>query len=201
MSSSVPVVLSSDQSAISITTGGAGEEATYTAIASNVTIGNNKSMLGLFNPSASGYTIKLREYYVRNSQTTAVTGVVGSFELHPIRETSPGITAGTDVTPVAHDSSDALPTGLVCKTGGTVAGETAGVFDIMRISTDDWGTGTADVESQQQSIANYMPARVKRDSVQRAFVIREDQGVHLKFATNSTAGAFDVVFIFTKVVP
>src|SRR5574343_1307537 len=47
---------------VSVTTSG-GEEATYTAIAQVVTVGNNKSMLGIFNPSASGYVLKLREIY------------------------------------------------------------------------------------------------------------------------------------------
>jgi hypothetical protein len=199
MANSLPVAISSDQQAIPITTSGAGEEATYTAVATAVTVGNNKSMLGLLNPSGSGYIIKLREYYVRNAQTTAVTGVAGVFELHPIRAGTPGITAGTDVTPTAHDSADALPSGLVCKTGGTVAGETSTLLDVMRISTDEWGPGTLDVEGHNHGFENYMPARVKRDSVQKAFIARPGEGLHLKFATNSTAGSFDILFIFTKV--
>lgn len=174
------------------------EEATYTAVAENVALDNNKSLLGLFNPAASGYIIKLREIYLRNSRTSPVTGVAGTFEIHALRGTA-NLTGGTDITPVAHDSNDALPTGLICKTNGTVAGEVTQPLDLMRMSTDEWGPGTLDTESNQQSIANFMPARVKRDQTLKPFTAREGEGLHMKFATNSTAGNFDVLFVFTKV--
>lgn len=194
---SVPVTVASDQSAIPTTSVGA-EEATFTAVASAVVVGNNKSMLALFNPAVSGYVLKLREVYLRNSQTSAVTGVAGAFQLHALRGAA-ALTGGTDVTPVAHDSGDALPTGMLCKTGGTVAGEVSAPLDVMRMSTDEWGPGTLDVEANQQSLANYLPARAKRDAILKPFFCRPGEGIHLKFATNSTAGSFDVIFVFTKV--
>jgi hypothetical protein len=197
MASSVPVALASDQAAIPVTQNPS-EEATYTAIAKNVAPGNGKSLLALFNPAASGYTIKLREIYIRNAATVAVTGVAAELGTYAIRSGSPGVTAGTDVTPLAHDSNDALPSGLVCKTGGTVAGETTPELDVMRVSTDEWGPGTLDVEAAQQTIANYLPARVKRDAIQKPFTVRAGQGIHLKCVTNTTAGALDIIFIFTK---
>jgi hypothetical protein len=174
------------------------EEATYTAVAQAVAVGNNKSMLGLFNPAGSGYVIKLREVYLRNAQSAAVTGVLGAFQIMAIRGPSPGLSAGTDVTPIAHDSADALPAGLICKTGGTVSGETAVPFDVLRMSTDEWVSGTLDLEGAQQTISNYFPARVKRDSTQKAFIARAGEGLHLKFVTNTTVGSFDVIFVFTK---
>lgn len=194
---SVPTVLASDQSAIPVTQNPS-EEATYTAIAKAISPGNGKSLLALFNPAASGYVLKLREIYIRNAATTAVTGVAAELGTYAIRSGSPGVTAGTNVTPLAHDSDDALPSGLVCKTGGTVAGETTPELDVMRVSTDEWGPGSADVESAQQSVANYLPARVKRDAIQKPFTIRAGQGIHLKCVTNTTAGLLDIIFIFTR---
>jgi hypothetical protein len=85
------------------------------------------------------------------------------------------------------------------RTGGTISGEVAALLDLIRMSTDEWGPGTADVESAQQAISNYLPARAKRDGLLKPIHARPGQGLHLKFATNSTAGSIDVVFVFTKV--
>jgi hypothetical protein len=70
----------------------------------------------------------------------------------------------------------------------------------MRISSDEWGPGTLDQEGAQQTISNYLPARVKRDAQQKPIcVLRAGQGVHLKCATNTAAGSFDLIFVFTQV--
>jgi hypothetical protein len=197
MASSLPVTFATDQSAIAISTTG-GEEATYTVIASAAAAANNKSMLSIYNPTGSGYVLKLREFYLRNAATTAITGVAANFEL--FRFVSAGApTGGTALTPIAHDSNDAVPAGMDARTGGTVSGELATPLDRIRMSTDEWGPGTADVESQQQAIANYLPARAKRDGLIKPFFARSGQGLHMKFATNSTAGSIDVIFVFTKV--
>jgi hypothetical protein len=90
--------------------------------------------------------------------------------------------------------------GIDARTGGTIAGEVAAVADVMRISSDEWGPGTLDQEGAQQTISNYLPARVKRDAQQKPIaVLRPGQGVHLKCATNTTAGSFDLIFVFTQV--
>ena len=176
------------------------EEATYTVIASAIAPGNNKSMLAIYNPTGSGYVLKLREYYIRNAATSAVTGVVGNFELHRfVMASAP--TGGTNLTTniASHDSNDSTPASMRASTGDTISGEVAASLDLIRMSTDDWGPGTADVESYQQAIANYLPARAKRDGLLRPFIMHAGEGIHIKFATNSTAGRIDVVFVFTKV--
>lgn len=175
------------------------EEATFTGIAVGAVIGNNKSMLSLYNPVGSTKAVKLREYYLRNSQTTAITGVAGRFDLIRWSHTV-APTGGTAVTPRAHDTNDSLGAGIVMHTGATLGGtEEAQPLDIIRISTDEWGTGTLDQEGAQQTIANFLPARAKRDPVQKPITIRAGQGIHLKFVVNSTFGSFDVIFVFTQV--
>lgn len=176
------------------------EEASFTVIAAAIVPGNNKSMLSIYNPTGSNYVLKLREYYLRNAANAAVTGVVGNFELHRFASaTAP--TGGTNLTAniVTHDSADSIPAAMDARTGGTVAGEIAASLDIIRMSTDEWGPGTADVESYQNSIANYLPARAKRDGLIKPFFARSGEGLHVKFASNSTAGLIDVVMVFTKV--
>jgi hypothetical protein len=197
MANSLPVVLPSDQ--IIGVVSGAAEEATFTATALSVVLGNNKSLISVYNPSASTKILKLREYYVRNAQTTAVTGVAAQLEIHRFTTgTTP--TGGTAITAALHDTSDTLGAGIDLRTGGTVAGEVTEALDVMRISSDEWGPGTLDQEGAQQTISNYLPARVKRDAQQKAIcILRAGQGVHLKCATNTTAGAFDLIFVFTQV--
>jgi hypothetical protein len=196
---SIPVVLPSDQTVA--VSSGATEEQTFTVVALNATIGSNKSMLSIYNPTGSSKVLKLREYYVRNSQTSAVTGVIGEFRLLRVTGVT-GVTGGTALTPERHDTTNTLGAGILCHTGATAftgGTESTNPLDIMRISTDEWGTGTLDQEGAQQTIANYLPARVKRDAQQQPFVLRGNEAIHLKFATASTAGAFDIIFIFTQV--
>jgi hypothetical protein len=199
MAASVPVVLPSDQT-VSVSSG-ATEEATFTVVASAVVLGNGKSLISLYNPSASTKVLKLREYYMRNAQTSAVTGVAAQLEIRKIVSgTAP--TGGTDLTAsiVAHDSNDTLGAGILAHAGATLTGEVAIPYDLMRISSDEWGPGTLDQEGAQQTISNYLPARVKRDAQQKPLIVmRAGQGATLKCVTNTTAGSFDLIFVFTQV--
>lgn len=197
MSASVPVVLPSDQ--LVNVAGTATEEATFTIVALAAVLGNGKSMISVYNPSGSTKVLKLREYYVRNAQTTAVTGVAAQLEIRRfVTGTTP--TGGTALTTMSHDTTDTLGAGVDTRTGGTIAGEVTTPLDVMRISSDEWGPGTLDQEGAQQTISNYLPARVKRDAQQKAVcIMRAGEGAHLKCITNTTAGAFDLIFVFSQV--
>lgn len=162
---------------------------TFSIVATGVTVGNNKSMLAIQNTGTA--VVRIREVWIINDQTTAVTGVAGTFQV--LRITS--FTAGTAVTPVSCDTNDTLPSGITSATGGTVAGESSllrsGVW-----STDEWGPGTADVESNDHAIQQTEPFW-KQTPNGKALTIRQNQGIHVKFATNSTAGAFNIRMVFT----
>jgi len=171
-------------------------ESTFTAIGLTVTVGNNKSLLSIYNPVGSGVVFKLREFYIRNPRTTAVTGVAGDFRLYRFVSGS-APTGGTSLSAVTHDTNDSLPGGTDIRTGSTISGEESNPLDRIIQSTDEWGPGTLDQEGAQQTIANYLPARSKRDPQIKAFTARPGQGLHMKFATNSSAGEADVIFVFT----
>lgn len=198
MAESLPVVIASDQTPISITQAGS-SEVTFTVMSINTTLSNNKSLISVWNPTGSGVKIKLREFYIRNPQTSAVTGVAGDFRIYRFaKATAP--TGGSALTPVLHDTADAIVGSLDCRSGATDIGtEEANPLDRMIQSTDEWGPGTLDQEGAQQTIANYLPARAKRDAQVKAFTINSGQGIHLKFATNSTAGTQDIIMVFTQV--
>jgi hypothetical protein len=171
--------------------------ASFTVMALNTAIGNNKSMLSIYNPVGSGVKLKLREFYIRNPRQAAVTGIAADFRIYRFSSVS-APTGGSTVTPVTHDTDDSLAGGVTCQTGATVSGEEANALDRMVMSTDEWGPGTLDVEANQQAIANYLPARAKRDPQLKALTANPGQGLHLKHVVNSTAGEMDIIFVFTQ---
>ena len=197
MGSSIPVAIANDQPALPVTQANSAE-VTFTVIALNTTLSNNKSLLSIYNPVGSATKIKLREFYIRNPQITAVTGVAGDFRIYRFAKAA-APTGGSTITPVLHDTDDTLVAGLDCRSGATAIGtEEANPLDRIIQSTDDWGPGTLDQEGAQQNIANYLPARAKRDAQIKAFTINPGEGLHLKFATNSTAGTQDIIFVCTQ---
>lgn len=165
------------------------ELATFSVVSTATTVGNNKSMLAVQNTGTS--VIRIREIWIINDQNTAVTGVAGLFEVRRITS----FTAGTALTPVPYDSADTLPAGITAATGSTVSGETvllrSGVW-----STDEWGPGTSDVESFDHALQQVTPFWQQTPNG-KSLTIRQNQGIHVKFATNSTAGAFNIRIVFT----
>lgn len=89
---------------------------TYTAYATGIAFASNKSLLGIFNAHATR-KVKLYRAWVLNNQTSAVTGVLTSMLLRKIS----ALSAGTAVTPVAHDTGNTGVdlTSVTCVTGGT----------------------------------------------------------------------------------
>jgi hypothetical protein len=170
------------------------EKPTFTALATSIAIGNNKSMLSILNTSSSVIT-KILEIYVVNVQTTAVTGVVGNFELRRIT----GHSAGTQITLIEKlDLSDALDSNTTVRTGGTVSGESTSLLWRSYFSTDEWGTGTLDMEGNEHISQIMFPIFGKRSPAQKPIYLRQNQGLTVKFATNSTAGSFDVMIVMTQ---
>jgi hypothetical protein len=162
---------------------------TFSVVAENITVGNNKSMIAIQNTGTSILT--LREIWIINDQTTAVTGVAGEFRVHRIAS----FTGGTALTPSSFDTADTLPAGITAATGSTISTETS-LLRTGKWSTDEWGTGTLDVEANDHAAQNNGPFW-KQTPSGKGLVIRQNQGVHVRFATNSAAGAFNLRFIFT----
>lgn len=163
---------------------------TFSAAGFDIAIGNNKSMLSIQNTGTA--VVRIREIWIINDRTTAVTGVAGEFQVNRITS----FTGGTTITPVQYDTDDVLPAGLTCATGATVVGENTNSLRRGRWSTDEWGPGTLDVEGLDHGLQQIEPFW-KQTPSGKALTIRQNQGIHVKFATNSTAGAFTIRLIFT----
>ena len=172
----------------------AAEFPTFTTAGAGISVANNKSMISVFNADAT-FLAKIHEIYVINVQTSAVTGVTGVFELRRITSHS----GGTLLTPTSMDTADTLDSDITVRTGATVGGESASLMWRSLFSTDEWGPGTADTESNDHIFQTMHPVfSRKTHGGTKPLVLRQNEGVTVKFATNSSAGTFDILIVFTQ---
>lgn len=169
------------------------EAPTFVAYGLGIGMGNNKSMMSIVNAAASGYHLHIREIRIINVQNTAVTGIISDWRL--LRCT--GHSGGTDITPAAHDTTEPLQAGTTVKTGATISGEGTAVYRRWQFSTDEWGAGAADVESNShdtqmnRSLFDTAPKT-------KTIILREGEGITIKQVVNSTVGTFDIMVVFTQ---
>lgn len=165
---------------------------TFVARASDVKIGNAKSMLSLVNASGSAVKIRIREIWIKNVQTSSLTGVVAEFQLNKIVNHS----AGSTVTPTSFDSSDSLNGSVTARTGGTVTSEGA-TYSRWLWSSDEWGPGPQDNETNEHTAHNTIP-HYRDQGRWKPITLNANEGVHIKQLTNSTNGTFDIEIVFTE---
>lgn len=161
----------------------------FIANASNIAIGNNKSMISITNTSTR--VVRLERIYLVNNQTTAITGVISNFDFLRITSHS----AGTLITAQPFDTVDSLDAGVTIRTGATVVGEGA-VLKRVVYSSDEWGVGASDNESLQNIQQQIMPI-FQSGLFYKPITLRQNQGFHIKHTINSTIGNFDFFIEFT----
>jgi hypothetical protein len=209
MANSVPVVIASDQTVIPISDNGGSltidgtvaisnsvsptERATFSAIAEAIDIANGKSMISLLNDSGSGVTIKITKMYLINTRTTATTGVIAEFQLRRFT----GHSGGTLITTDAYDTNDVLNGSVTVRTGATIAGEVTRDLRRWLWSSDEWGTGSTDVESDDHVNQSLVPS-FEQSMICKPLVLNSGQGLHIRQNTNSNNGTFDLVIEFTQ---
>jgi hypothetical protein len=165
---------------------------TFFFYSGEVNVGNNKSMASIVNGSGSGKIVCIRKISIVNITTSAVTGTVAEFELRRITSHS----GGSDITTEKADTQDSLPSQITNKIGSTVSGLSTSIFMSWHKSTDDWGSGTLDVEALQTALDNVLPA-YEANGEQKAITLREGEGITIKCATNTTAGLFEILIEYT----
>jgi hypothetical protein len=149
----------------------------------------------MLNASSSGVTIKIHEIFLVNVKTSAVTGVTCTFELRRITGHSSG-TAITDIEEL--ETSDALDSDVTIRTNSTVSGESTALLWRSIFSTDEWGTGTLDVEGLDQVFQTMFPIYARKTNSTKPITLLEGEGLTLKCATNTTTGSFDIMVVFTQ---
>jgi len=163
--------------------------ATFTVTATDVVLGNQKSLIAIQNTSTS--VVKIKKIYLTNTQTTAVTGVVANLRLQRIAS----FTGGTSLISYPHNTLKTLTSGISIATGATFTSESA-LFRESFWSSDEWGPGTADVEAGDHSNQDLMPWYISEENEEPISLI-QNQGLHVKCNTNTTAGRFTITIVFT----
>lgn len=167
------------------------EPPTFMVTAENIQIGNNKSMISLLNAVGSTVFVKIKTITISNVQTATVVGILAQMRLHKISAHS----VGTALTPVSFDSGDSLNVAVTARTGATV---TEGVFFKKQLlQTNEisggGGTGTDTLVALLETLFPFFSEA--NDS--KALVLRANEGIHIRQATNSTVGTFDLTIVFT----
>jgi hypothetical protein len=165
---------------------------TFSAYATNVAIGNNKSMLSIENAVGGSTVVRVIAIKVINTQATAITGVVADFRLLKCT----GHSSGTLVVPESSDSVDALSSDVTVRTGATISGEGTGLLVRAQWSSDEWGVGSEDVESADHR-AQFLTPFYAPLAGTKPITLRGGEGLTIKQVTNSTSGMFDVAILFT----
>lgn len=174
------------------------EPETFMVPAIATALGNGKSMISIVNAAGSPVLIKIRRIWIVNQRTTAVTGVVTDFRFR--RNT--GHSAGTDLTANIQelDTNNTLNANVTVRTGATIAGAFAAHLRRYQASSDEWGPGTADVESAAHSDQELRPIYDASLNAQ-PITLRAGQGFDILCNTNTTAGTFDITLEFTQETP
>jgi hypothetical protein len=167
------------------------EPPTFMVTAENIQIGNNKSMISLLNAAGSTVFVKVKSIIIANVQTASVVGILAQMRLHRISAHS----VGTAITPVSFDSSDSLNVAVTARTGATV---TEGVFfkKTLLQTNELSGAGGTSTDTLVSLIETQLPFFEEiQDS--KAIILRANEGIHIRQATNSTVGTFDLTIVFT----
>ena len=167
---------------------------TYTASALGVAFASNKSLLGIFNAHATR-KVKLYRVWALNNQTGAVTGVLTSMLLRKIS----ALSAGTAVTPVAHDTGNTSfdLTSVTCVTGGTFTNTGDTAFRQVMWSGDEPAVSSATSDELQCIWPLMCFWDSTGDSNIEPFVCNTSEGIHLLQPGANAVGVLDAVFEFT----
>lgn len=172
------------------------ELATFTGVATDIAIGNNKSMFSIVNASGSTVVSRISAIYLVNVQTSAVTGVIGTFELRRITNHS----AGTAITAIEKmDSNDTLSSSITLRTNGTVTSESTNLLWRAQFSTDEIAANAnLDTSFSSHIFGTMFPVWKRADFDNKPIILNANEGLTVKFSTNSTAGTFDIMVVFTQ---
>lgn len=162
---------------------------TFSATAIQVALGNQKSLFAIQNTGTS--VVRISKIYLVNSTTSAVTGIAANFTLQRIAS----FTGGTSIITYPHNTLNTLPGTITLATGATFASESA-LFRSSFWSSDEWGPGTQDVESNDHTSQELNPW-YKAEDGENPITLIQNQGLHVKCNSNTTVGLFTITMVFT----
>lgn len=163
---------------------------TYTAASISTTFGSNKSLLALYNGSASR-VVKLQRVWALGNQITALVGCLTQLVLRRIS----AVQGGVEIVPTEHNSSNSASdlTGITCVTAASCV-STGGPIQSLVWNTDEVALSAASTEEFQVIVPLFM-LTYPDDFGQ--IVIPQGGGVHLEQPGINSNGFIDVFFEFT----
>jgi len=167
---------------------------TYTAAAIGVAFASAKSLLGVFNAHATR-KVKLYRAWQLNNQTTGVTGVLTSCSLRKIS----ALSAGTAVTPVAHDTGNATVdlTSVTCNTGGTFTNTGDNPWRVWMWSSDEPAVSSATSDEFQCIVPLMCMWDSTGDTNIEPITLNTSEGVHITQPGANAVGISDCFLEFT----
>jgi hypothetical protein len=167
---------------------------TYTASAIGVAFASNKSMLGVLNAHATR-KVKVYRAWTLNNQTSAVTGVLTSMSLRMLS----ALSAGTAVTPVAHDTGNTAfdLTSVTCNTAGTFTNTGGNALRVWMWSTDEPAVSSATNDEFQCLVPLNCIWDSTGDTNIEPITLNTNEGVHITQPGSNTVGIVDCFFEFT----
>jgi hypothetical protein len=149
---------------------------------------NNRHMMSLLNASGSGKVVKVRKIFLVNLAVSAVSGARSRWEVRKIS----GHSGGSLVTPQKVDTNNPdLPSQITVRNSGSVT--EGNMLFAHACSNDEVGATGAFAEASILAGVNLM---LEHDSMQE-LTLRENQGVTVKFATNSSVGTYGIFAVIT----
>lgn len=172
------------------------EYATFIVGVTGAQIGNNKNMLSIMNDQGSNVVIRILKIQVMNVQTANITGITAIFNFLRIGNHS----GGTIIDAVAHDSFYTTSSNVTTRTNSTITGSTTTFFRMLRATDERNTAGSLDPETFEyvfsQVFGDYsLPLKAK------PITLRAGEGISIRQTENSTAGTFDIFFLFTQEGP
>lgn len=165
---------------------------TFYAVFDRVTMAADKYLATLFNTSATRKAV-VQRVWVYNNQFDRVAG--GDIDLELLRITAR--TAGSAVTPRAEDTADSLSAGIVADTNSTAVSES---HLVRRILSSGEEIGFSSSDAQSLLALPVFALRYERRTGQRGLVLRQNEGITLKFVDGDDDGTVSVVYEFTDEV-
>lgn len=160
---------------------------TFYALADNVAFAANKHHISIFNAAGSGKVVKVKKVFATNLQITAVTGAVVRFDIKRTTAQS----AGTAITPVTMDSTNAALSGVTVATGATIT-EGALLFPWITVSEEQPATSALSINLFQQATNLILEGNEVQEPV-----LRPGEGLTIKQITSTAVGSHAWLIAFT----
>lgn len=181
------------------------EDPTFEVAVYSATLAAGRHLLSLWNATGGASALRVHSLSLVNVQTASVAGQVAQFGLLRATSATPH-SGGTDISGEASPSAggtqprdSASPKGAwwSARTGSTVSGVSPVALKRLFWSTDEWGTGTLDVEANDHAIQTALPVWGKGGDSCAPIILRQGEGLTVR-CVSGTVGAWDVYAVVSE---